>query len=632
MIEFQFPTAFLLFPPVLLALFLFTSRSKSPLSKGRNRISLLLRSILSGLLISALAGPSLSQETNPPSTTIFLLDISDSVSKASLEKAIAHVESESEKNRSALIIFGGRAELVRAPSPERITVSNTLLQQTYEGEARVRRERLIPSQTNYASAIRLAQTLGIPRPELILLSDGQDPLGTFPPEWKGKLELVRPSEIPPDIAVLGTRNPIAIRTGEPFDIRVDMRSSANLKAQITLQLGKQRWTQEQVTLPTGSSSVIFRNLLPDAPSGSHTLRVFAQAAGDREARNNYWTTPLIIVGRPRVLLWTKKGPSSHPVAQMLRAHQFDVHEVSPDRMDGIPLQRYSAVLSVELRAASFSPKTIETLKRYVENGGGFWMIAPPEPGAGPEFANSALSPLLPVEFDSMISDGDKPEKPDTKVVNKPLKEKRESPTVALLLVIDKSGSMAGQKLELVKEACRVTGDTLSARDSIGVLAFDARPHWVLEFTSPARKEHIRDRIYRLLADGGTDIYPALEAAHLAMKQHPRAQKAGIRHVILFSDGDTRAADFRSRVNAMVKDGITISTVCILRGKFDPILMNNIAHLGKGRFASPGVSPRSRRSSQKKPGPSWKTGGQSPNAFLPNQNLLKRKRSREKSSL
>jgi Mg-chelatase subunit ChlD len=586
-IEFGSPTALLLFPAGVLFLLLASLRSRSDLSETRSRLSFLVRSALLFLLTAAVARPALPPAMTLPAPTIFLLDVSGSVSDESLEKAIRLVEAESAGRTTALIAFAGRAELLRPLSPDPLVVPREKIFEQGGGESGIRRGSLDPSRTDFASALRLASTLGLRSAKWVLFTDGRDPLSTFPESATVTVRIVEPGSGPTDAALVGIRNPLAIRSGEPFDARVDVVSGGPGTAEVTLRLEKRQWRMKNVDLPGGATTILFPNLVTDLPGGAHTLQAFVKADGDPERRNNFRTAPLIVVGRPRVLILEDSPDDSRAVVRMLRAHRFEVHPVPVDRMDQVSLDLYNAVVSAGVRGTSFTPGRIRALDDYIRNGGGFWFIARPDPDAGAEYAASPVSRLLPVEFLPTPPAANGKEEPKPREGKKPGKERRPSPTVALLMVIDKSGSMAGEKLELVKEACRVTAETLTAQDSVGVLAFDARPRWVLSFTSPARKEHIRDRIFRLLADGGTDIYPALAEAHRALTTHPRARSAGIRHVILFSDGDTRAADFRGLVGAMAEAGITVSTVCILRGRFDPILMNDIAHVGKGRFTSTG---------------------------------------------
>jgi Mg-chelatase subunit ChlD len=157
------------------------------------------------------------------------------------------------------------------------------------------------------------------------------------------------------------------------------------------------------------------------------------------------------------------------------------------------------------------------------------------------------------------------------------------PECALLLVLDKSGSMAGRNIEIAKDACIRAAKSLTPKDLIAVLAFDYNTTLVLEFTEADHTDHIEERIHKLYASGGTRLYPALVDALRLFELDPRARRSSVKHAILLSDGDVPPADYEAVVRRMAEDGITVSTVCVSGAKFDPALMSRIASWGKGRF-------------------------------------------------
>ena len=59
----------------------------------------------------------------------------------------------------------------------------------------------------------------------------------------------------------------------------------------------------------------------------------------------------------------------------------------------------------------------------------------------------------------------------------------ETPREAMALVIDRSGSMSGQKIELAKKAARETVKVLGRQDRVGIIAFDSRPIEIIRLTS-----------------------------------------------------------------------------------------------------------------------------------------------------
>ncbi|MGH7151103.1 MAG: vWA domain-containing protein, partial [Planctomycetota bacterium] len=128
----------------------------------------------------------------------------------------------------------------------------------------------------------------------------------------------------------------------------------------------------------------------------------------------------------------------------------------------------------------------------------------------------------------------------------PEKKSIESATVTLLLLIDRSGSMAGAKIERAKEAALASADTLDPDDQVAVIAFDATAEEVCPLGPAGDRERIRGCVAALGAGGQTRFEPALrKAIEIAGVAPP-----GIRHVVLLSDGMTEdwgAVDYRGLV-------------------------------------------------------------------------------------
>jgi uncharacterized protein with von Willebrand factor type A (vWA) domain len=71
-----------------------------------------------------------------------------------------------------------------------------------------------------------------------------------------------------------------------------------------------------------------------------------------------------------------------------------------------------------------------------------------------------------------------------------VRQKKHFPSLALSLVIDKSGSMLGSKINLALEAASAAVDFLSERDSVEVIAFDDSAHAVVKLTKVEDKKAI----------------------------------------------------------------------------------------------------------------------------------------------
>jgi hypothetical protein len=159
----------------------------------------------------------------------------------------------------------------------------------------------------------------------------------------------------------------------------------------------------------------------------------------------------------------------------------------------------------------------------------------------------------------------------------------------MALVIDRSGSMYGQKIEMAKAAAQATADTLAPDDYLEVIAFDSEPTTLVRMQAARNRMRISNDISRLQAGGGTDIFPAIKKAYEDLNNVSAKRK----HMILLSDGEAPIAGIRELVEEMVSQGITASAVA-LGEDADTSLMKMVAEAGGGRFyfvADPATLPR-----------------------------------------
>jgi hypothetical protein len=165
-----------------------------------------------------------------------------------------------------------------------------------------------------------------------------------------------------------------------------------------------------------------------------------------------------------------------------------------------------------------------------------------------------------------------------------VKQKVEIPSLAVVLSIDRSGSMAMStdekvtKLDLAKEAAHLVVDLLDDRNEVGVMSWDTEFIWDSPVRPAKDKAAIHHAIATIKAGGGTDGYPALKESFAVLFDRP----ALLKHVIFLSDGQMTRGDFARLLRRMSKDKITVSSVAIGKDA-DVQLMVDIAKWGKGRF-------------------------------------------------
>ena len=153
--------------------------------------------------------------------------------------------------------------------------------------------------------------------------------------------------------------------------------------------------------------------------------------------------------------------------------------------------------------------------------------------------------------------------------------------VAVALVLDKSGSMDGAKIEMVRDAARASIVTLRPVDQIGVIFFDDTMDWVIPMGPASDLQSKADVIGQVKAGGDTKIYQAAEAAFEALKEEQVARK----HIILLTDGVQTYKTF-SNVPQLETDAaeqqISISTIGVGDDVNKPLLQE-LAQKTKGKY-------------------------------------------------
>jgi uncharacterized protein YegL len=149
-------------------------------------------------------------------------------------------------------------------------------------------------------------------------------------------------------------------------------------------------------------------------------------------------------------------------------------------------------------------------------------------------------------------------------------------TLALALVLDRSGSMHGQPLEMAKKAAIAAVDRLRAGDSLAVIAFDSQPIYVVPM-GPVSKANATQKIRLIQPGGGTEIFSALDAAY----QKLAITRARRKHVVLLTDGQAPNNGIRDLTLAMRAEGITVTTIG-LGPSADNELLRTIAAVACGR--------------------------------------------------
>lgn len=104
------------------------------------------------------------------------------------------------------------------------------------------------------------------------------------------------------------------------------------------------------------------------------------------------------------------------------------------------------------------------------------------------------------------------------------------------LVLDRSGSMDGEKMENLKEAVGYVADHLSDNDLVSVTIFDDQVETLIPNQPAKNREEIKSRLAKVIPRGGTQISDGLKAGMDEVKKG--FSKDRVNHMLLLTDGQT----------------------------------------------------------------------------------------------
>jgi len=495
-------------------------------------------------------------------TTVFLVDTSASVPERVLDEALSSIERARGEagEHDQVRVVGFAADPYRIPLPE-------------EGELeKIPRpeDRDDRMYTDLAGALRMSYGL-FPQNHLkrvVVVSDGNETRGEFLAEAHraeqfGIRIYHREVDYEPDPEVLIQKidAPERLEVGTPFNLGARIFSTHATEATLTLWQNEYKAGSKTVQLEEGSNQVEFETEVFDPGFRRFRLEMRVDGPDTVEANNEYlYSTD--VQGEPQVLYVEGEMRSRHYLQRALREQNFELETRGPR---GLPnsleeFDQYDCVVLSDVSAVDVTAQQMNLLDRYVKNlGGGFIMVGG-ENSFGPGgWYDTPMQKVLPVEFQP--------------------KAQRETPSLGLALVIDKSGSMNGDRISLAKEAAKATVEILGQNDKVGVVAFDDSVQPIVRMQSAVNRVRILNRISRLQASGGTDIAAGLNYGYERLSM----TAAKLKHIILLSDGHSDPSNiFSELLPAMRIENITVSTVAI-GSEAATTLLQRIAEGGGGRY-------------------------------------------------
>lgn len=584
-------------------------RSLSDFPKRQRIVSLIVRSVVTVLLILSLAGLTLLHQTDEQ-YVVFVVDQSLSIGDDAAQVATDYLKKANEHRRQHQIaflpfaqvvgtvqtepvVFGAQPTLVtRLPGgvqppgdmqpPVTTPVTTASGPEENPAAAAVDAALTVPEPgaiipgaraaggvrdgTNIAAAVEAAAGFLPPGyvPQIVVLSDGNQTAGdAVAAASRSRVPVTvvsLPTRSEPEVQVSEVQVPAEVREGEPFYVEVKVHSNHEDEGTIEVFRGDHKVISEVRKLKAGENRFRFQQSIERDRLAAFSVRI-SGLSSDTLLDNNSDAGLVFASGKPRVLIVESNPELIDDLRYALEDEGIQV-DVRPPQ--GMPesladLQNYECLVLSDVPATALTQQQMDFVRTWVQElGGGFIMLGGDQSFGLGGYYKSSLEEILPVRSD--------------------FEKEKEKPSLGMVLVIDKSGSMDGDKIEMAKSAARSAAELLGHRDQLAVLAFDGDTYVISEMQSASAKGKISDEIARIESGGGTNMYPAMEMAYEMLM----TTSAKLKHVIMLTDGISNSGDFEGMAQLMVSAKMTVSTVAVGDGS-DTELLETIARVGRGRY-------------------------------------------------
>ena len=529
----------------------------------RDRATLGLRAAMMAMLCTVYLGPSFPQWVDRMNV-IFLLDHSDSVNPGARARSLQFVQEAvragNAEDQHGIVVFGADAAVEK---PLGVYPNVESPQKSVDSRG---------TNIFHALQLGLAMLPTMQSNRIVLVSDGRQTSGNAQEAALAASSagadihyIAAPLTLSQEVVAEALLVPREVKFGEPFYAKLVAWSYKASPARVSLFRNGQFVGSQQVRLTPGKNVFSYRQSLDR--DGIHVYQAAIDVAGDTIEENNRAVGTVLVRGRPQVLIADRDRNHAQSLASALRAQQLEVTLVDPSRIpsDIAALKKYDGIILSNVSAINLSRGQMVNIRDYVrDHGGGLIMVGGDQSFGLGGYYQTPIEEALPVTME--------------------VKQRVDVPNLSIVLSIDRSDSMttlvSGKVtyLDLAKEAAHLVIDLIDENSEVGIMSWDHEWKWEMTLRQAKNKAQLHNAIASIVSGGGTEGFPALREAHVALAGRP----ALLKHVIFLTDGQMRRDQFQDLVERMARDQITVSSVAV--GKYsDERLLLNISQWGKGRF-------------------------------------------------
>ena len=578
------PAAFFIFliVPVLIYIGLRTYDKVTPLRKG---IMTGARSLVVAMIVADLLTLQVWwTDTDQDICVYFLVDVSTSMEPH--RKTLAQVVEKSMKTMpsdawAGVILFDAKPTVAvpAGPNPD-----IQLARKKIEGEATdiARTATAQEQETNIAAAIRLALS-SFPSDmarRICLVSDCNETEGNAIQEayvaGQAGIDIValQPKlQSKPDIAIDRISLAEEIHLNQAFNVHVSVTSSfehstsESRKAEVRLYRNHVMVASNTFNVKRGSELLEFRQRIERGGRFVYEARLVTDLK--QNPGNDRTYAFLELNDLPRILVIANESSEQLNLRRAFEGARVNL-EVRPAR--GLPqsmldLEEFVAVIIGNVPASDMTANQMKLLHDYVkEFGGSVIMTGGDKALSAGGYAGTLLEEMLPV----LCSFGEK-----------------ETPTVALVMVVENSTSMhihkhdfKGDKRDFARSVFYRAVDVLSDRDRIGALGFASElksPKWFLTLQQVVDRPRIKQ--ISIPFDGRSNLYRPMNTAYDRLMKVNATNKG----IIIVTDGYVDPGyDYAQLAMQFASGEVSISTVAV-GSEANHKLLGEIARWGNGRY-------------------------------------------------